>query len=122
MVDTPLQHFVDIEDCAFGVVNSGGCSPFQEGGPESVFQLPEDHTPWVLERRVRLLVKPRIQEKSMLFLSWPWNTEPALYSHEGTGGNMGVCPSPHAFTVDNLEKTSGCVPQGVLWGCSESMG
>ncbi|KAK3553014.1 hypothetical protein QTP86_031160 [Hemibagrus guttatus] len=37
----------------------------------------------VLERRVRPLVKPRIQEEHLWFLSWSWNTGPALYLPQG---------------------------------------
>ena len=49
MVETPLQHCMDIGDCAFGVANGCDGSPFQEGGPEGVFQLPGDYIlqpPW----------------------------------------------------------------------------
>ena len=45
MVDIPLQHCVDIGDCAFGVAERCGGSPFQEGRPEGLFQPPGDHTP-----------------------------------------------------------------------------
>ena len=40
MVDTSLQHCVDIGDLAFGVADRCGSYPFQEGGPVGVFQLP----------------------------------------------------------------------------------
>ena len=34
----------------------------------------------------------------MRFLSWPWNTGPALYLLQGAQGFKGVCPtSPHVF-------------------------
>ena len=44
MVETPLLHCVEIGDCAFGVVDECSSPPFQEGGPEGVFQLPRDPT------------------------------------------------------------------------------
>ena len=61
----PLQHCVDIEDCAFGVTDGGGGTWYQEHilVPEDVFQLlgitlfslPRKIYSWVLERRVQLL-------------------------------------------------------------------
>ena len=43
------HHFMDIGDCAFGIADRPGGSPFQEGRPGFVFQLPGDHIrqpPW----------------------------------------------------------------------------
>ena len=70
----PLHHYVDIEDCAFGLADRHGDSPFQEGEPER--QLLGDHTPqppWsqvysrMLEKKVWLLVEPRIQGEQFGF-------------------------------------------------------
>ena len=45
LAGTPLQHFVDIGDSAFGVVDSVGCFSSQEEGSEGAFQLQGDHIP-----------------------------------------------------------------------------
>lgn len=39
VVDMPLQDFVKDRDSAPGLADWGGSTPFQEGGPESLFQF-----------------------------------------------------------------------------------
>ncbi len=48
----------------------------------------------VLERRIRPIVEPRMQEQC----GWLWNTGPVLYPLQGARGFMEVCPtSSHVF-------------------------
>ena len=56
-----------IGDIVFGLADRAGGPPFQERGPEGVFQLPliRDHNPkptWEGLLGVQLLVEPQIQE------------------------------------------------------------
>ncbi|KAK3517849.1 hypothetical protein QTP70_020994 [Hemibagrus guttatus] len=50
----------------------------------------------------------------MRFLSWSWNTGPALYPPQGAQGFVGVCQPVHMCFVD-LEKAFDHVPCGILW-------
>ena len=64
----------------------------------TLLSLPGKVYSGVLERRIRPIVEPQIQEEQCVFLSWPQNTGPALYPPQGARGFMGVCPtSPHVF-------------------------
>lgn len=64
----------------------------------TLFSLPGKVYVWVLEMRVRLLVKPQIQEKQSRFSSRSRNTGAALYPFDDTSGCVGVCPtSLHVF-------------------------
>ena len=89
-------------------------SPFEEGELECVFQLPRDDT---LQPHCKGLLQDageeslaasltRIEEEQCCFLSWLWNTGPALYPYKCTvGGWHGRFPNQpvHICFVD-LEK------------------
>ncbi|KAI3374131.1 hypothetical protein L3Q82_005986 [Scortum barcoo] len=52
----------------------------------------------VLERRIRPIVDPQIQEEQCGFRPGRGTAGPALYPPQGAGGFMGVCPtSPHVL-------------------------
>ncbi|KAI3352125.1 hypothetical protein L3Q82_020936 [Scortum barcoo] len=75
---------------------TGECVPTTGGSHFSASQ--GRSTPGVLERRIRPIVDPWIQEEQCGFPSWSWNSGPALYPPQGAGGFMGVCPtSPHVL-------------------------
>ena len=75
MSDRPLQNFMDIRDCAFGVADTCGGSTFQERDQlcvltthsNTLLSLPGKVYSKVLERRVRLVFDPQIQEEQCCF-------------------------------------------------------
>ena len=105
LADKPLQHCVDIGDYAFVVADIYGGSSFQEGGPKDVFQLLGDHTPqlpWAGlfqgAGEYSLAASLTSGSRGVMWLSsLSWNTGPALYSPEGSGGDMGVAQPLHVF-------------------------
>ncbi|KAI3362936.1 hypothetical protein L3Q82_011616, partial [Scortum barcoo] len=90
----------------------------------------------VLERRIRPIVDPRIQEKQCGFRPWSWNTGPALYSpHVGClrvygslpnqstcmlcGSGEGIRPCPSWYSVGSAPVSMGS--GAFAKGCSVSV-
>ncbi|KAI3374957.1 hypothetical protein L3Q82_021489 [Scortum barcoo] len=97
---------MEVGDSTSGVANWGGGPSFLKGGPESVFQLQGDHTSQppgkvyarVLERRIRPIVDPWIQEEQCGFRPGRGTVDQLYTLHRVLGGFMGVCPtSPHVL-------------------------
>ncbi|KAI3370957.1 hypothetical protein L3Q82_023511 [Scortum barcoo] len=68
----------------------------------------------LLERRIRPIVDPRIQEEQCGFRPWSWNTGTALYPPQGAGGFIGVCLTNRSTYDVVLLASSGQDLQHVL--------
>ncbi|TWW62366.1 hypothetical protein D4764_04G0010130 [Takifugu flavidus] len=85
----------------------------------TLLSLPGKVYSGLLEKRVRRIVEPRIQEEQCGFR--PGNGGPALHPQQGLRGCMGVCPtSPHVFC--DLEKAFDRDPWRVLSGVLREYG
>ncbi|TKS65499.1 putative uncharacterized transposon-derived protein [Collichthys lucidus] len=98
LVDTSLQHRVDIAGSASGLADRGGGCPLQKGDRRmrsnyrgiTLLSLPRKVFSGVLERRVRKIVEPRIQEEQCGFRPGH-GTVDQLYTLGGScGGSPGV--------------------------------
>ncbi|KAI3351536.1 hypothetical protein L3Q82_020378 [Scortum barcoo] len=89
LADMPLQHCMEVGDSAsrsgkpgwwslFLKRGTGECVPNYRG--ITLLSLPGRSHARVLERRIRPIVDPRIQEEQCGFRPWSWNTGPTLYS------------------------------------------
>ncbi|KAI3356305.1 hypothetical protein L3Q82_017204 [Scortum barcoo] len=74
----------------------------------------------VLERRVRPIVEPQIQERTMWFSSLV--VEQWTSSLEGARRSMGVCPTSLHVFFRSGEGLRPCVPRGTLWGALREYG
>ncbi|KAI3369335.1 hypothetical protein L3Q82_007458 [Scortum barcoo] len=127
---------MEVGDSASGVANRVVVVPlFKKGDRSSVFQLQGItllSLPWkvyarVLERRIRPIVDPRIQEEQCGFRPRSWNTGPALYSsaevleglwefacptspHVLCGSGEGIRPCPSWYSVGSAPRVWGPGP------------
>ena len=95
---------MDIGDCVFGVADRCGGSPFQEGGPESVFQVPGDcnpQLPW--DGLLLLLVETQIQEAQIDFRPGPGTLDHLFTFTRTLEGALDFAQPVHMGFVD-LEK------------------
>ncbi|KAM4556221.1 craniofacial development protein 2-like [Fundulus diaphanus] len=54
--------------------------------------------------------------RAVWFSSWPWNTGPALYPQQDSGGGMGVCPTSLHVLCGSGEGIRPCPPRDPVGG------
>ncbi len=104
------------------MADRGGGPSLQEGGPEGVFQLqgitllslPGKVYARVLERRIRPIVEPRIQEEQCGFRPGGGTLDQLYTLSRMLEGSWEFAQPIHMCFVD-LEKAFDCVPRGILW-------
>ena len=111
-----------VRDNTSGLADQGGVAPIQKGGLEvcsnyrgiTLLSLPGKIYSRVMERRIRLIVKPRIQEEQCGFHPGCRTLDQLYTLRRVLRNSWGFAQPVHMCFVD-LEKAFDCVPHGILW-------
>ncbi len=111
-----------IGDSTSGMADRGGGPSLQEGGPEGVLQLQGDTLlslpgkvyARVLERRIRPIIEPRIQEEQCGFRPGRGTLDQLYTLSRVLEGSCEFAQPIHMCFVD-LKKAFDCVPRGIQW-------